>query len=77
MPSQLEYLKEMLPKLEAEGGPDNPFVKGLKAQIARHERDEWRRANGGWFGPAAGWLQQPNGDGLPLEPSDPAKDEQA
>ena len=38
MPSQLEYLKAKLPKLEAEAGPDNPYVKGLKAQIARLEK---------------------------------------
>lgn len=38
MPSQLELLKEKLPKLEAEFGPDNPYVRGLKAQIASFEK---------------------------------------
>ncbi len=75
MPSQLELLKAKLPELEVEFGSENPYVQGLKMQIAMHERNEWRRANGGWFGPAAGWLQQPNGEGLPLEPTDPAKGE--
>ena len=74
--SQLDLLKAKLPALEAEFGPANPYVHGLKMQIASLERNEWRRANGGWFGPAAGWLQQPNGEGLPLEPVDPAKGEQ-
>lgn len=38
MPSQLEDLKEQLAKSEARSGPDNPFVQGLKAQIARLEK---------------------------------------
>lgn len=38
MPSQLELLKESLPPLEAKFGPDNPFVQGLKAQIAKLEK---------------------------------------
>jgi hypothetical protein len=38
MPSQLELLKVKLPKLEAQFGPDNPYVQGLKAQIARLEK---------------------------------------
>ena len=38
MPSQLELLKESLPPLEAKFGPDNPFVQGLKAQIASFEK---------------------------------------
>lgn len=38
MPSQLELLKEKLPKLEAEFGPGNPYVQGLKAQIASFEK---------------------------------------
>lgn len=38
MPSQVEYLKESLARLEPEFGPDNAHVKGLKAQIAMHEK---------------------------------------
>ena len=38
MPSQLELLKAKLPKLEAEFGPANPYVQGLKAQIASYEK---------------------------------------
>ena len=57
--SQLELLKAKLPKLEAEFGPANPYVKGLKMQLAMHERDAWRKANGGWWGPNAEWMQQP------------------
>lgn len=38
MPSQLEILKKDLAELEPEFGPDNPFVKGLKMQIAMHEK---------------------------------------
>ena len=38
MPSQLELLKESLPPLEAKFGSDNPFVRGLKAQIASYEK---------------------------------------
>lgn len=38
MPSQLEALKKALEESEARSGPDNPFVKGLKAQIARLEK---------------------------------------
>lgn len=73
--SQLELLKASVARLEPLHGSANPFVQGLKMQIAGLERDEWRRANGGWFGPAAGWMQQPNGEGLPLEPVDEAKGE--
>ena len=38
MTSQLELLKEKVPKLEAEFGADNPYVLGLKAQIAKLEK---------------------------------------
>lgn len=38
MPSQLEILKEQLKRSEARSGPDNPFVKGLKMQIAMYEK---------------------------------------
>jgi capsule polysaccharide export protein KpsE/RkpR len=34
MTTQLELLQEQLKISEARSGPDNPFVKGLKAQIA-------------------------------------------
>lgn len=40
MPSQLEFLKEQLARSEARSGPDNPFVKGLKAQIANLEKPQ-------------------------------------
>lgn len=36
--SQLELLKESVSELEPEFGADNPFVKGLKAQIAMLEK---------------------------------------
>ncbi len=38
MPSQLEWLKKEVVRLEAKFGPDNPFVQGLKAQIASYEK---------------------------------------
>jgi len=39
MPSQLELLKGSLERAQARAnGPDDPFVKGLKAQIAMHEK---------------------------------------
>ena len=34
MATQLELLREQLVRSEARSGPDNPFVQGLKAQIA-------------------------------------------
>jgi hypothetical protein len=36
--SQLNLLKQSLAKLEPEFGADNPFVQGLRAQIAMHEK---------------------------------------
>lgn len=36
--SQLDLLKEQLKVSEARSGPDNPFVQGLKAQIANLEK---------------------------------------
>ena len=42
MPSQIELLKESLQRLEPEHGPDNPFVKGLKTQIAGLENQQTR-----------------------------------
>lgn len=42
MPSQIELLKENLERLEPEHGPDNPFVKGLKQQIAGLENQQSR-----------------------------------
>ena len=38
MVSQLDLLKKALKESEARSGPDNPFVQGLKAQIARYEK---------------------------------------
>ncbi len=38
MASQLEYLKKALVESEARSGPANPFVQGLKAQIAALEK---------------------------------------
>jgi len=38
MASQLELLKAKLPRLEAKFGPENPFVQGLKMQIATFEK---------------------------------------
>ncbi len=38
MLSQLELLKEALQEQEAQFGPGNPFVQGLKAQIASYEK---------------------------------------
>ncbi len=42
MKSQLELLKEDLPRMEAKYGPDNPFVKGLKEQIIGLENQQFR-----------------------------------
>lgn len=50
MPSQLEYLRESLAKLKAAGAQaDNPGILGLKAQIARFEREAQRRPDGGFW----------------------------
>ncbi|RYH48360.1 MAG: hypothetical protein EON54_16110 [Alcaligenaceae bacterium] len=39
MPSQLDYLRETVDRLSKKpGGADNPFVKGLRAQIANLEK---------------------------------------
>ena len=39
MASQLEYFKKSLGEVLAkEASPDNPFVQGLRAQIAMHEK---------------------------------------
>jgi hypothetical protein len=38
MLSQLEILKQSLAELEPKYGPANPFVKGLKMQIASYEK---------------------------------------
>ena len=59
--SQLELLRRSVAELEREHKPDNPFVRGLKSQIAMLEREEWRKANGGWWGPNAAWMRQPCG----------------
>lgn len=48
--TQLEYLRQTLARLEAKGtSSGNPFVQGLRAQIARHERDQRRRESGGFL----------------------------
>jgi hypothetical protein len=59
MATQLELLREALKESEARSGPDNPYVQGLKAQIAMHERNEWRKANGGWWGDNRRFLDMP------------------
>ncbi len=38
MKSQHESLKKALEEMEPEFGPDNQFVKGLKARIAMYEK---------------------------------------
>ena len=38
MPSQLEELKRKVARLDPEGGSDNPFVQGLRMQIASLEK---------------------------------------
>lgn len=40
--TQLEWLRESIARLEPEYGPDNPFVKGLKTQIAGLESQQHR-----------------------------------
>ena len=42
MASQIELLKESVARLEPVHGPDNPFVKGLKQQIAGLESQSAR-----------------------------------
>ena len=42
MKSQLELLKERVPALEQEFGPENPYVKGLKEQIIGLENQQFR-----------------------------------
>lgn len=38
LPSQLELLKVSLPEMEAEFGPDNPYMQGEKVQTAQLEK---------------------------------------
>ena len=38
MPSQLELLKRSLARLDPDGGSKNPFVQGLRMQIAKLEK---------------------------------------
>ena len=38
MPSQLESLKKSLARMEAKHGPDDPYMKHLRAQIAMYEK---------------------------------------
>ena len=50
MPSQLEFLRESLAKLEAKGAASNsPMLQGLRALIAMHERNQRRRETGGFL----------------------------
>lgn len=50
MPSQLEYLRASLAKLEQEfPGQDSQMLQGLRAQIALHERNQRRRETGGFW----------------------------
>ena len=42
MPSQIDLLKAAIGRLEPVHGPDNPFVKGLKAQLIGLENQEYR-----------------------------------
>ena len=41
--TQAERLAEMLPTLERKHGAENPFVKGLKEQLASLQRQQDRR----------------------------------
>jgi hypothetical protein len=60
MESQIDRLRQSLARLQAQGiPPSNPMCQGLAMQIARYERDEWRRANGGWWGENSRFLQMP------------------
>ena len=38
MSSQLEFRKELLARMEANGRSDSPIAKGLREQIANEER---------------------------------------
>ena len=42
MSSQIELLKEAIERLEPVHGPDNPLVKGLKAQLIGLENQKYR-----------------------------------
>ena len=59
--TQLELLRRSAAELERECKPDNPFLRDLKSQITMLEREEWRKANDGWWAPNAEWMQQPCG----------------
>ena len=41
--TQAERLAEMLPTLERKHGAENPFVRGLKEQLASLQRQQDRR----------------------------------
>jgi hypothetical protein len=60
---QLELFESHLAALEVNGYSSGPVVDSIKAQIRGHERTAWRRANGGWWGPAAEYLQMPMSSG--------------
>jgi hypothetical protein len=38
MPSQIDLLKDKIPRLEAQHGTDDPYVKALKQQLSSLER---------------------------------------
>jgi hypothetical protein len=64
MASQLEHLRRSLAEMDARGvSADNAMRQGIIAQIALHERNAWRKANGGWWGPNAAFLEMPCGRG--------------
>jgi len=48
--SQREHLEKSVADLEASGtSPDNPFLQGMKAQIAMLERNKRRKETGGFW----------------------------
>jgi len=50
MPSQLELLKQSVAELEPQFGPANPFVLGLKEQIATFGKQEDNPVETYWGG---------------------------
>lgn len=38
MPSQIEVLEKTISRLEAKGGPESPFLKGLRTQLVGLQR---------------------------------------
>ena len=66
MPSQIEMLKEKIPRLEAKHGPDNPYVKGLKQQLVGLERQADRQAEREAFHLATQSMRSPPPEELAL-----------